>query len=303
MPYDQKTLFEKLVGATKSYTKVAMSHPLGRQAPMASLMRILRWQIASSMYRFPMIVPFVDDTVIVAEKSYGGVYVVYAGLWEPAEMSFMLHLLRPGDLFGDIGANMGHYTILAAGVRNARCVTVEPVPQTIEKLRFNIHLNKLEKLIEVCPIGIAGTPGKLTFTTKHDSENRVATNGEDGVVVPTETLDNVFQDGAPLLLKVDVEGFEHAVFSGGQRTLADPALKAIVVELIGLGDRYGRGDASIDAMLQHHGFEPIDYDFRTRAIRPATDRSTEIYVRDRDWIVQRLAAAPKFTVPILHQTI
>ena len=38
---------------------------------------------------------------------------VYCGLHDFAEMSFMLHLLRAGDLFADIGANVGSYTVLA----------------------------------------------------------------------------------------------------------------------------------------------------------------------------------------------
>jgi hypothetical protein len=39
---------------------------------------------------------------------------LYVGLHEFEEMAFLLHFLRPGDLFADVGANVGSYTILAA---------------------------------------------------------------------------------------------------------------------------------------------------------------------------------------------
>lgn len=39
----------------------------------------------------------------------------YCGLQEYEDMSFVLHALRPGDLFVDVGANIGSYSILAAG--------------------------------------------------------------------------------------------------------------------------------------------------------------------------------------------
>lgn len=37
---------------------------------------------------------------------------IYCGLHEFTDMSFVLHLLRPDDLFVDVGANIGSYTVL-----------------------------------------------------------------------------------------------------------------------------------------------------------------------------------------------
>jgi hypothetical protein len=70
-------------------------------------------------------VPFVDDTKLLADPamgmarygSYGAVFV--CGLTEFEDMGFALHLLTDEDLFGDIGANVGFYSVLASGVRGA----------------------------------------------------------------------------------------------------------------------------------------------------------------------------------------
>ena len=59
---------------------------------------------------------------------------LYAGLHEFADMAFVMHALRPTDLFVDIGANAGSYTILACAVAKARGCAFEPLPSTYRRL-------------------------------------------------------------------------------------------------------------------------------------------------------------------------
>ena len=58
-------------------------------------------------------------------------------------MALLLHFLRPGDLFLDVGANIGSYTILASGVVRATSWAFEPDPQTSRYLRRNVAINGL----------------------------------------------------------------------------------------------------------------------------------------------------------------
>lgn len=58
-----------------------------------------------------------------------------------------LHFLRPGDLFLDIGANVGTYTVLASGVCGGKIMAFEPDPRTLRHLQRNIELNQLENLV------------------------------------------------------------------------------------------------------------------------------------------------------------
>ena len=45
-------------------------------------------------------------------------------------MALVLHVLRPDDVFVDIGANVGSYTILGGGAAGADCISIEPIPST-----------------------------------------------------------------------------------------------------------------------------------------------------------------------------
>jgi FkbM family methyltransferase len=52
-------------------------------------------------------------------------------------------ILKPGDLFVDVGANVGAYTLWAIDCE-ARVIAVEPNAETAERLRRNIALNSFE---------------------------------------------------------------------------------------------------------------------------------------------------------------
>ena len=90
------------------------------------------------------------------------------------EMGFLLHLLRPNDLFLDVGANIGSYAILAASVRRARAIAFEPDPDTARVLRRNIAINRLSALADVREAALGGVQGQVAFTVGLDTMNRVA---------------------------------------------------------------------------------------------------------------------------------
>ena len=56
---------------------------------------------------------------------------IYVGLHEFADMMLTLNFLREGDLFLDIGANVGSYTVLASGICRAVTWAFEPDPGTV----------------------------------------------------------------------------------------------------------------------------------------------------------------------------
>ena len=59
------------------------------------------------------------------------------GVWEPYETSLVLAMLRPGDVFVDVGANIGYFTILAASAVGAQGMVFafEPDPAIGERHR------------------------------------------------------------------------------------------------------------------------------------------------------------------------
>ena len=103
-------------------------HPLNRAGKAAAVARLVRWQLASRILAQPVVLPFVNNTrLLVLRGMTGATGNWYGGLHECADMAFVLHALRPGDLFVDVGANVGSYTVLAAGAVQADAIAVEPV--------------------------------------------------------------------------------------------------------------------------------------------------------------------------------
>jgi len=77
----------------------------------------------------PVLVPWVGSTSQVIETGMTGATMnLYYGLHEAADMAFVLHALRPDDVFLDVGANVGTYSILVSGVAQARTTALEPIP-------------------------------------------------------------------------------------------------------------------------------------------------------------------------------
>ena len=243
-----------------------LNHPLNRQHKLRALRRFLRWQVGSRLAPGPVIIPFVEGTRLIARPGLmGATGIYYTGLYEFEEMAFTLHALRPGDRFVDVGAHIGAFSILAAGAAGARALAVEPVPASFAHLQDNIHLNGLSGMVHALNLGIASKAGRLTFTTGKGAANGVvpanssATHFASTVEVDVLPLDALTADFPPTILKIDVEGYEHEVIAGAARTLADPGLLAILIELRGHGARYGFDEDLIHRTLLDAGFQPYAY--------------------------------------------
>src|SRR5262249_44707905 len=153
------------------------------------------------------------------------------GLHEFADMAFILHALRPADLFLDVGANIGSYTVLAAGAVGCDCVSIEPIAAALRHLRDNVALNDIgEKVqIEACAAGEHSGTARMTSaldTVNHIVEGGAAAAGT--VEVPCRPLDSLVGDRCPAIMKVDVEGYELQALKGGARLLDDERLRACI---------------------------------------------------------------------------
>jgi len=141
-----------------------LHHPLTPDHRAARFARLCRWQIASHLRR-EVIVPWVGGMRLAARRGMtGATGNIYAGLHEFADMAFTLHFLRPDDLFLDVGANVGSYTLLASGVCKARTISFEPDPQTMALLRRNIDLNGLDGRVLVEQTAVGAEDGEVEFT-------------------------------------------------------------------------------------------------------------------------------------------
>lgn len=292
--------------------RTLMNHPLNRRDRTGALVRFLRWQVGSRILGAPAAVPFAGKArLLVANGMTGATGNIYSGLHDLEEMSFTVHLLRPGDLFVDVGANVGVYTILATAVAGARAIAAEPVPTTFHRLLDNVRLNRVEERATCHNVGVGRASGVLRVTASSDTTNHVLGNGEacpDALEVPVRPVDELVGDEEPALIKIDTEGFETEVIAGGDRTFARPSLRAVLMELNGSGARYGFDEAALHRRMLALGFHPGRYDPFARAVTPAESGGggpagtggtggNMLYVRDFAASQERVATAEPIRIP------
>jgi len=254
--------------------KAIFHHPLTSKRKLAAMKRWLSWQIGSRLVPGAVAVPFVNQTkLLVKPRMHGATLNVYVGLDEFSDMSFLLHFLRPTDLFIDVGASVGTYTVLASGAVGCHTIAFEPTCEAFENLEANINLNGIRDLVECYPIALGDEKGKIKFTKGLDTLNYIvlspAMTGLELTEVEVTTLDTALGQKEPTLIKIDVEGYEWAVISGGEETLGKPSLQAIVIEINENCRRYG--------VKLEHTFERItDYGFTACRYNPEKRQLTEV---------------------------
>jgi FkbM family methyltransferase len=268
------------------------AHPLTRDAPLKAWARFLRWQFRSCV-QGEVIVPWIGGQSLALRRGMrGATGNIYFGLHEFPDMMMVLHFLREGDRFVDIGANVGSYTVLASGVARATSWAFEPDPNTARYLRRNVAINHLERLVTVYECALGATQGEVPFTVGLDAINRVANAADDENVrmVRHERLDTIAGNSQPSMIKIDVEGYEEEVLRGAPKVLANPSLKVVELETV---------TTVIEHLLLRNQFERAYYDPFNRKLnrQPAGPRSSNfLYVKDWPLVSRRLADAREIKV-------
>ena len=284
--------------------KFIVRHPLNRGRFWSALATYLRWQIGSRLLPGSVAVPFINDTrLLVKSGMKGATQNIYCGLQEFEDMALILHTLRPGDVFVDAGANVGSYTILAAGACGAHVTAIEPVPSTFAHLLDNIHLNNVLSLVTALNCGLSAVPATLHFSRDLDTVNHVLSAEESmlssGISVPVDTMDSALKGQGPTIIKIDVEGYESEVLKGAGVSLASDKLLAVVMELNESGNRYGFDEAKLHMDMLELGFIACAYDPWNRLLTPLKTKNAvgnTLYVKDIDSLAVRVASAPYRTV-------
>lgn len=288
---------------TKLYTTLrdVAKHPLCRQSPWEARRKYCMGQFCSRMLGTEVCAPFPNEfRLLVSPRIKGEANFIYPPLVEFAEMGFVLHYLRPEDLFGDVGANIGAFTVLASGAVGARTVAFEPSPSTFRRLNINIRLNGLLEKVTSVNAAVGRADGSTEFTEGLGTENCVVPKDYCGnkSLVPVVKLDRFFSAEIPKLLKIDVEGFETEVLAGAPQLLHHPSLRAMIVERSHNGTRYGFDEGRLHSTIREAGFAPCSYDPLTRAFSPLADGAVGniIYLRSTEEAAKVVREAPQFRV-------
>jgi FkbM family methyltransferase len=149
----------------------------------------------------------------------------WIGHYEFPIQEALKRLLRAGDIFFDVGANAGFFTLVASTSvgSEGRCIAFDPSPENARSIGEQLSLNSL-KNCHVVMEAIADCEGEATFSfvSAGSSEAHLgdSRDNEASINVRVTTLDNaVRRFGNPDLIKMDVEGAEGRALVGAEYVL------------------------------------------------------------------------------------
>jgi FkbM family methyltransferase len=169
--------------------------------------------------------------------------------WETEVVRELTRALRPGDVFFDVGAFVGAFTLLGSRLVGpaGTVVAFEPDPNARETLERNLAANGVNNVI-VAPYAVGDHVGTVRLSASGDSVGHVTPTG--GIEVEQVTFDSFCADRGmtPTVMKVDVEGSEAAALSGSETVrrlreyvveIHEPALRAQGVDPMALLEELG----------------------------------------------------------------
>lgn len=217
---------------------------------------------------------------------------------EPETIQWIQELMHPGDVFYDIGANIGVYSLYAALFhKGVRVCAFEPAYHNFGKLCENIRANHCQNAVIPYCLGLAEKTHagilNLTDTRAGSAGHRVdKTTYRSGVgaagIKSGETFEPVLKQGiiavtvddlvhiyhlpSPHHLKIDIDGGEEEVLKGGAATLLETVRKV----LIEIDDQDGSVEAVVRSFLWIHADStPITLSITKKTIRASGTQKKE----------------------------
>jgi FkbM family methyltransferase len=147
-------------------------------------------------------------------------HAYWLGSYEHEKQRQIANELKAGDTFYDLGANVGFYTLLAAGrVAAGNVYAFEPLPRNIEYLRKHLKLNSVSNA-ELLELAVCDVVGIASFQ-EADNSSMGHLGGGGSTRVRTATLDSLLLQEKilpPSLIKIDIEGAELLALRGACET-------------------------------------------------------------------------------------
>ena len=171
---------------------------------------------------------------------------VFADTYEPHILLWLREWLHQGDIFWDIGANIGLTSLPAARIisKSGKIVAVEPSPGNVALLKRHITLNENENIVTIIEAAVCDQDGgTITFSLIDDglspcnslmfseSVNGDAPKISKEITVPAISLDGLLakQGQSPNLVKIDVEGAELKVLKGATQLLSSQSAPILLL--------------------------------------------------------------------------
>jgi FkbM family methyltransferase len=222
----------------RSVVEFVWNNPGNRHQRFSRLFLAVCWQIRKRLIPRPLAITLVNGVRFWAHPDCTiSSALNYADWPEYEELHFCRANLRQGDAVLDIGANVGHFSLLIADIVGPEAIyCFEPTPLTWRRLKENFALNgwPTDHLFHAAVGKCAGSVEFPDSNKPCTTNSLVASQSNANTArVPLVTLDSFITrfDGQSLgLLKIDVEGYETEVFEGARNLLETLRPRLILFE-------------------------------------------------------------------------
>ncbi len=216
---------------------------------------------------------------------------IYCGGFEEAERAFLQVFLQPGDIFVDVGANVGLFTLIAAKLAGDRghVYSFEPFTEAYQRLIGNLQLNHFTN-VSCFELALSDDAARLILNVPCNgydawgsfaspisggalSSREVGTVKWDTFAVEHDLMSRV------TMMKIDVEGWETKVLAGGSETFKRSDAPVLQVEFMDEAARSaGSSCAELYHALQCFGYQMFTFDAKTRTLLPDCLRDNYSYI-------------------------
>ena len=192
---------------------------------------------------------------------------LFAGSFESYELDFLRRFLKKSDVFIDVGANGGLYTVIAAEKiqNNGHIYACEPSQRELELLEHNIKINSLDNVTIIKSV-ISSEGGTVKFGIAQDGAmNSLSQTDHPGQKIDhwdnieSTTIDNLiesYQLTKIKLVKIDVEGAEKLVIDGAKELLQSKNSPVILLEASNLNSKsFGFSATQVLQQLVDYGYK------------------------------------------------
>ncbi|MCK9448477.1 MAG: FkbM family methyltransferase [Bacteroidales bacterium] len=178
------------------------------------------------------------------------------------------------NIFIDIGANIGTYTIMLAG-KGMRTYAFEPVYENYKALKINVMLNNLEDKTTLFNVGLSNRQTTATFAfdplntgASHldilPAENEAAELRSIPTTIQLTLLDNMYDkihlNGTDkVLVKIDVEGMETEVLKGATNFIKSQKELFLIIESVHSGEENLKAILNSIAKFEYYPIDELNF--------------------------------------------
>ncbi len=196
--------------------------------------------------------------------------------YQPDISRLFIHLLRAGDQYVDIGANIG-MTALLAGSRigpSGRGLAFEPNFAAFSRLKEHLELNGVTNF-ELVPSAVADVETLARLYVPGDESQLGSLAPEAGTSQSSVEVRTVRADryaasldpAKPTLVKIDVEGYEMQVLNGARALLSWPEIMVVAEIADDMLRRAGHSREEVHSLMDSHGFVALGIEIHSRRWR------------------------------------